>query len=373
MFPRLEPGQRGSVLSDLRRGSGIPRLKSPTGGRGAGERKPGQRGERLGPGRPQDPGRLGGQNVPGERNAPPGNPEGGNDFPKNANDALGNGDELLRDKVENPLNDPDLGLNPGDRRPNELDQNEPAGQPPGGNDPNNPAGDARHGNRNPPNQAGGEKAEPPGNRAPQGNVPNAGGPEPPQQAGDQLPAPTPREPSANREPSRVGRPTAGTFAQVVGAAFHLLAWTVLAVICSLIVWLIIKAIRDFDRLPSAHVSEASAAASMDLPPAQAPGDVPADIYVAQARMLAEQGRYREAVVQLLLGAMSQVERAGWVRFRRGMTVRDYLKAVRGHRGAYQGLHAIVRVFEPLTFGRRAPTQDHFEKSLKGYETGFGVD
>ena len=71
--------------------------------------------------------------------------------------------------------------------------------------------------------------------------------------------------------------------------------------------------------------------------------------------------------------MSHVERAGWVRFRRGMTVRDYLRAIHRHRSAYQGLRAIVRIFEPLTFGRREPTQDHFEKSLQGYEAGFGVD
>jgi len=89
--------------------------------------------------------------------------------------------------------------------------------------------------------------------------------------------------------------------------------------------------------------------------------------------LAEHGQYREAVVQLVLGAMSRVERAGWVRFRQGMTVRDYLKSVEKHPAAYEGFRSIVRVFEPLTFGRREPTRAHFDKSLEGYKSGFGLD
>ena len=55
------------------------------------------------------------------------------------------------------------------------------------------------------------------------------------------------------------------------------------------------------------------------------------------------------------------------------TVRDYLQKVREHPSAHAGFRTIVRVFEPLGFGRREPTLEHFDKSLKGYETGFGVD
>jgi hypothetical protein len=112
---------------------------------------------------------------------------------------------------------------------------------------------------------------------------------------------------------------------------------------------------------------------LDLEPARAPGDFPSDVYVAQALRLAEEGRYREAVVQLVLGAMSRVERAGWVRFRRGMTVRDYLKGLYEHPAAHQGFTSIVRIFEPVAFGRREPTRAHFDQSLKGYELGFGLD
>jgi hypothetical protein len=141
----------------------------------------------------------------------------------------------------------------------------------------------------------------------------------------------------------------------------------------LIFWLIVKAILDFER-PGFLVPDRSGSGSaLDLEPAQAPGDLPADVYLAQARRLAENGQYKEAVVQLLLGAMSRVERAGWVRFRRGMTVRDYLRSINQYPAAYKGFRSIVRVFEPLSFGRREPTSDHFDKSLQGYEAGFGLD
>jgi len=56
-----------------------------------------------------------------------------------------------------------------------------------------------------------------------------------------------------------------------------------------------------------------------------------------------------------------------------MTVRNYLQNVRQHPAAFEGFRSIVRVFEPLTFGRREPEPDHFEQSLAGYETGFGTE
>ena len=92
-----------------------------------------------------------------------------------------------------------------------------------------------------------------------------------------------------------------------------MAWTILAVICSLIFWLIVKAIREYERPRAFAFGHAEGESLFDLEPAQAPGDLPADVYLVQARTLADQGRYREAVVQLLLGAMSRVERSGWER------------------------------------------------------------
>jgi hypothetical protein len=56
-----------------------------------------------------------------------------------------------------------------------------------------------------------------------------------------------------------------------------------------------------------------------------------------------------------------------------MTVRDYLRGIHQFPAAHQGFRSIIRVFEPLAFGRREPTLAHFEQSLQGYEAGFGMD
>jgi len=68
--------------------------------------------------------------------------------------------------------------------------------------------------------------------------------------------------------------------------------------------------------------------------------------------------------------MSATERSGLIRFRRGLTHRDYLRALRGRNRPHQALRTIVGVYEPICFGRRPAQIDHFQTSLDGYETGF---
>ncbi|MDA1014020.1 MAG: hypothetical protein O3A00_06155, partial [Planctomycetota bacterium] len=80
--------------------------------------------------------------------------------------------------------------------------------------------------------------------------------------------------------------------------------------------------------------------------------------------------FREAIAQLLLGAMSNIERSGLLRFRRGLTHRDYMRAARANDTVYPALRSMVRLYEPLGFGRRTATRKHFDLSLSGYETGF---
>lgn len=159
-------------------------------------------------------------------------------------------------------------------------------------------------------------------------------------------------------------------ASVLGLLFHLIAWTCLAVICGLIVYLIARAVAEFERRPKTRVSTDVYGTDDDLSLEQAPGELPADIYLARAQDLSQQGLYREAIGQLLLGAMSQIERAKYIRFRRGLTYRDYLRAVRKQTSMRDTLASMIRIYEPLGFGRRAAEAVHFEQSLADYETGF---
>ena len=163
---------------------------------------------------------------------------------------------------------------------------------------------------------------------------------------------------------------AGSLGSAVASLFHVLAWLFLAGVCGMIAYLIYRAIRDFERAEKPSFAGDGGAPPADLETEAAPGELPADVYVARARDLAQAGQYREAVAQLLLGAMSHIERAGQIRYRRGLTLRDYLRAVRRAQPQFAGMKSMVRVYEPLGFGRRDATREHFEVSLAGYEQGF---
>jgi hypothetical protein len=153
----------------------------------------------------------------------------------------------------------------------------------------------------------------------------------------------------------------------LGLVWQIVAYTVIVIIAAAILWLIVRTFSQRQRksaatVPSFEFEEGDAG----IPP----GDIPADVYVSRARELAERGEYREAIGQLLLGAMSSTERQGRIRFRRGLTHRDYLKAWRGKAEQFQGFRTIVDVYEPLGFGRRTPLREHFETTLQSYESGF---
>ena len=71
-------------------------------------------------------------------------------------------------------------------------------------------------------------------------------------------------------------------------------------------------------------------------PDTSPGELPADVYIARAKELAGEGRFREAIAQLLLGGMSNLERAGIVKYRKGLTHRDYVRASRSAKNQHTG-------------------------------------
>ena len=154
----------------------------------------------------------------------------------------------------------------------------------------------------------------------------------------------------------------------LGIVVQILAYVVLAAICCLIIWLVVRAVNKYrgrqtiggKRRGSFEEGEG------EIPP----GDIPADEYLRRAGELAEKGLFREAIGQLILGAMSRTERSGLIRFRRGLTNRDYLRALRGRAMQHHAFRAIVGVYEPICFGRRAAQIDHYRMSLDGYETGF---
>ena len=161
----------------------------------------------------------------------------------------------------------------------------------------------------------------------------------------------------------------GPISNIIGFAFHGIAWLVIGTVCVLIVFVIIKAIANSERnVKSENISGEAIDETEETD--VAPGLVPADHYVNQARALAAKGNFSEAVAQLLLGTMSYIERGGMIRYRRGLTIRDYLRAIR-NQPQWEGLRLIVQIYEPIGFGRRMATRQHFEQAMSGYETSFG--
>jgi hypothetical protein len=162
----------------------------------------------------------------------------------------------------------------------------------------------------------------------------------------------------------------------IGGLFQVIGWIFIAVIVGVMVFMVVKGImsgiawyQNRDQNLETPGSE-SAVNEGELEPETSPAEIPADVYVTRARELAGSGKYRDAVSQLLLGAMSNIERAGLIRFRKGLTYRDYTRAVRGKMQMHQSMRTMVKIYEPLGFGRRVPTESHFEESLSGYMAGF---
>ncbi len=187
-------------------------------------------------------------------------------------------------------------------------------------------------------------------------------------------APKPPEPPAPRGPDwnfdlGLGRFFSG-IASVLGNLFHLVAYTALAIVAGLIVVLVARAVAEL--LKSRRgLTTTNTVAAIPLSDDRSPGELAADVYLQQALGLAQAGRFREAVGQLVLGAMSAIERAQWIRYRRGLTLHDYLRSVRSRPPQYGGLQVVVQQYEPVEYGRRQATETTFSTALDGYRQGFG--
>ncbi len=154
----------------------------------------------------------------------------------------------------------------------------------------------------------------------------------------------------------------------LGIVLQALAYSLLAAICAVIIWLVVRAVNKYRNQQTTGLGGRRGfdEGESDIPP----GDLPADEYLRRASEMAARGLFREAIGQLILGAMSRIERSGLIRFRRGLTHRDYLRALRGRTEQHQAFRQIVGVYEPICFGRRPAQNDQYLTSLDGYRFGF---
>lgn len=170
--------------------------------------------------------------------------------------------------------------------------------------------------------------------------------------------------------SSAPRSSFGSFGGGASAFFQGLGLLVLVVMAGLVAYMVAKAITDRERSVATEIQPGGTFQTGEIEPEHPPGELPGDVYADRARQLAREGKYREAVAQLMLGAMSFVERSGLIRFRKGLTQRDYLRAVGRRKPSGECYKQMLRIYEPLGFGRRAAQRQHFEASLESYTAGF---
>ncbi|MGH9337746.1 MAG: hypothetical protein ACRD21_28675, partial [Vicinamibacteria bacterium] len=107
---------------------------------------------------------------------------------------------------------------------------------------------------------------------------------------------------------------------------ELLLYAMAAILLAVVVFFIVKSVLAIstDRRIADDEAEARVFRA-----GSAPGEAPPEEYWRRALEHGEKERYKDGLRELLLGAMSAVERRGVIRFRRGLTNRDYYYSVRG--------------------------------------------
>ena len=157
-----------------------------------------------------------------------------------------------------------------------------------------------------------------------------------------------------------------------GSVIMLLSYFGIVCACGLIIYLLYRSLTGFrfsDKIKNKSNPE-KLQGNIILEEIISPAESEASTYLQRAKDLAQTGDYHNAIIQLLYGSMSFIERSGWIRFRKGLTYRDYLRATRPHRLPCDSFRQMIRTYEPLGFGRREATREHFESTLSHYEAAF---
>ena len=150
-------------------------------------------------------------------------------------------------------------------------------------------------------------------------------------------------------------------------AFVIVVIAVIVLLLVVIAAMIVKSIDAKKRNRDGLLSDSDDILSDVTTP---PGELAASTYETRAIQFAATGNYRAAIRELLLGSMSWIERAGLIRYRKGLTNRDYLRSVWRRVDKRDGYLTTATQFEYVYFGRRTPTAEMFEKCLASFQGAF---
>lgn len=176
---------------------------------------------------------------------------------------------------------------------------------------------------------------------------------------------TPPTPVTNTPPSSSGD-WGFSFPDLSGLGTVLIFMAVAAVIFTLIA-LIVKTMEARRKQSGGLLDElGDMLADVTTPP----GELSASTYEGRAVQMARDGNYRSAIRELLLGSMSWIERAGLIRYRKGLTNRDYVRSVWRRMDKRDAYLMTATQFEYVFFGRRIPTAEMFEQCLTSFRGAF---
>ena len=156
---------------------------------------------------------------------------------------------------------------------------------------------------------------------------------------------------------------------VQGFSDLLTAFAILAIVAVLVV-IVAMVVKSVDARKLRKENSLSDLADVLSDVVTPPGELAASTYESRAINLAAEGQHRLAIRELLLGSMSWIERAGLIRYRKGLTNRDYLRAVWRRHEKRRAFLDTATQFEFVYFGRREPTVEMFEQCLNSFREAF---
>lgn len=162
----------------------------------------------------------------------------------------------------------------------------------------------------------------------------------------------------------------GDFDFGLGGLANLFVIVVIAVILLVLIVIAVMIVKSIDAKKKNREGLLSDSEDMHSDITVPPGELSASTYESRAMQLASQGDYRAAIRELLLGSMSWIERAGLIRYRKGLTNRDYVRAVWRRQEKRNGFLTTASQFEFVYFGRRVPTEEMFQLCLNSFQGAF---
>jgi len=178
---------------------------------------------------------------------------------------------------------------------------------------------------------------------------------------------SPPGPASPASPAPTSAPSPAVGMVGVTELPRILALVAIVAVLVVIISMIVKSVDLKSRRNRSALTEGREFLSELIAP---PGDLAASTYESRAIQLAADGNYRGAIRELLLGSMSWVERAGLIRYRKGLTNRDYARAVWRRPEKRDAYLKTATQFEFVFFGRRIPTAEMFEQCLTSFRGAF---